>query len=510
MVTAKLFKMMKSISHVIVSASFVLSLSVPVTTISQAATPIKLSQKAVAERVMQDSAKVQETQWSFELGWLEVLKTQSKYDWATSFESGLESSQLEDFAGRANPRDQTYTSLFKIQKPLPTGTLLGFSLQRKSIKSDFAVGITPTVPDSQTQDLLGVSLEQNLWRNFFGEADRSQVKSAEFNFRSNQITREDQLQVLVLEGIRQFWKTYVKQEVFQEALSSRQRYDKLVEVVRRKSRLGYANPGEVPQLEAELEVRNQKVKEASVDYLASLDDLLTLLKLPRGSEIQFEIPEELPPSPPALTETEIEKLLPNLRVIKASDLKLEALSLAITQSESLKYPDLSLIGNWYTGGLDQSSSEATSEMLASTHPKYYVGLRFQATWGSGSTTEEIRNRRLQRQIEESKRTRSINELRDQITNSYRKVQATKAIVTSIRKQTELREKAANELQRSYQQGRTDISIVIDSLNKFFASQVSYSQANGDFQTALNEYAALRDELVVSPQMKSARSNERGQ
>ncbi|MGZ3747093.1 MAG: TolC family protein, partial [Pseudobdellovibrionaceae bacterium] len=79
--------------------------------------------------------------------------------------------------------------------------------------------------------------------------------------------------------------------------------------------------------------------------------------------------------------------------------------------------------------------------------------------------------------------------------AQRKVQTTYAAVLSTSEQKKYREKALKELSRSFSQGRTDISIYIDAMNKFSLAEVQYSQAIGNYQTALNEWAAARDELI---------------
>lgn len=53
----------------------------------------------------------------------------------------------------------------------------------------------------------------------------------------------------------------------------------------------------------------------------------------------------------------------------------------------------------------------------------------------------------------------------------------------------------NELNRSYTQGRTDIRNLIDAMNALNTTEVAHSRAVGDYFIALNEWAALRDELI---------------
>ncbi len=55
------------------------------------------------------------------------------------------------------------------------------------------------------------------------------------------------------------------------------------------------------------------------------------------------------------------------------------------------------------------------------------------------------------------------------------------------------------MQRSFNNGRVDINLLIEAMNKFFSSQVQYTRAVGDYFIALNEWAALNDELIRNPE-----------
>ncbi|MNL71977.1 hypothetical protein D3C87_1972140 [compost metagenome] len=67
---------------------------------------------------------------------------------------------------------------------------------------------------------------------------------------------------------------------------------------------------------------------------------------------------------------------------------------------------------------------------------------------------------------------------------------------SSERQRGFRDRAAKELTKTYNQGRTDISILITALNNFFNSEVVYQSAIGKYHIALNEWAAVRDELIA--------------
>jgi outer membrane protein TolC len=380
-----------------------------------------------------------------------------------------------------------------LTKLFATGTTLGVTYQRNADKYVFPTGATiPTsLPgDRVTQDVLGLSVQQNLLADFFGRADRADIRSANAQYDAAMIGRVSNLQDLVLSGIQTYWSAYVAQQTFQQTLAARSRYQKLTEAVRKKTKYGYANPGEVEQAEAELDGQEQNVKLASVNYLSSLDNLITLLRLAPGSDVRFQVPSTIPPLP-QLPSVDIEQLRP----LRTSKLNLQSAEDALKSADSRTYPNLALVGQLYTQGYDVNASDSYSEMASGTHPKFYVGLQLSYNFGSGYNDELVLNKKVGRDLAEEQLQRQRLELKDKEADLTRRVQSTYLIAQSLKSQKTWSEKAAQELTRTYNQGRTDISVLITAIDKYFQSEVDYARSIGDYQIALNQWAAFRDELI---------------
>jgi outer membrane protein TolC len=390
-------------------------------------------------------------------------------------------------------QDETFDSSISLTKLFSTGTTLGVSYERTSDKYQFAPGSTPPsqLPgDKVTQDVLGLTVQQQLLADFFGYADRADLRAAQAQFEASAISRVTNLQNVVLNAIQVYWSAYVAQQTFQQSLAARTRYQKLTDTVRKKTKYGYANPGEAEQAEAELEGQEQAVKTASVNYLASLDNLITLLRLPPGSDIKFQVPTDLPPLP-KLPGIDIEKLRP----MRTSKLNLQSAEDSLKSADSRTYPNLALVGQLYSQGYDSASSDSYSEMVSGTHPKYYVGLQLTYVFGSGYNDELVLNKRVSRDLAQAQLDSQRLQMKDQEADLTRRVQSTYLVAQSLKAQKSWSEKAAQELTRSYSQGRTDISILITAIDKYFQSEVDYARSIGDYQIALNQWAAFRDELI---------------
>lgn len=454
---------------------------------------ITLTQKSVADLILKQGSKTQEVQLKYQQFRLAPVQALSAYDWKLIADSGYDFdksvSLMTSFTQNKNKYDRYKTTL-NLQKPFTSGTVLGIELSRLSQKAEYDSAITTPPPTVQTLDYLGLTLEQSLLSNFGGRADKGNVNSAELTFEANNILHANELEDVVLQAIRQFWITYVAQENHKEAINSRDRYKKLVDAVKKKTSLGYSNPGDLPQVQAEFETREQRVRTSQTEYMTNLENLATLLNLDSKTEIKFDVPKTLD-SVPQLPSKKIEEL----REIRSQKLKLAASEESLKSAESTSHPTLNFVARAYSYGVDKSSDDSFTQMTSANRPKYYAGIKFQYNFGSDFQNENIINKRLIKNLEEVRLQRQLLELKDREQQAERKVQTTYAIALSSEKQKSFREKAAKELNTSYTQGRTDISLLINALNNFFDSEIQYTKAIGEYAIALNEWAAIRDELI---------------
>lgn len=463
---------------------------------SVSAEKITLSQSKMAEFVVQKSLNLKETDLRYEQYRYAPFIVYGNYEWKWSIESGYQVDKTESLSLIGDYRFERYKTVASISKSLITGTSLIFDVARTSQKRDgdsYAPVGSSTSAASLSQitfDSWGISVEQALWGNSFGTADRARVRAAENLYKSQNLLRSDEIQNLVLRGLRLYWGGYVAQENFKESLNARDRYQKLVGSIQRKSSLGYTLPGELNQVQAEFEARQTNIKTGSQDYLRQLETLVTFLNLPAGTEIQFDIPKSIPPIP---------KLAPksakDVRPVQSQDLKISSVEDDLKYADSNSSPKLNLVARLSATGVDESSSESMSELTRGTHPNAYVGLKLSHAFGSDVRKEEILNKKATLELERVKQQRTILEFEDRQRQAQRNAEVAFQVLESVAKQKVFREKALSELNRSYTQGRTDIRNLIDAMNALNTTEIAHTRAIGDYFIALNEWAALRDELI---------------
>lgn len=459
---------------------------------------LNLKQSDVAHLVLKQGDRATEANLRSELPRVDLARVLKDFDWFLKANTGYERSRFENLSGVGNLEDQILKSDLTLSKRWWTGTTTAVSWLRNSYRSEYnplSPGFT-VLPTEQTQDIFGVTLEQAFWRNAFGYADRRRVKAAEMDMTAAVITRAQDLQTAVLEGLRSYWTAYIAQENMRQALRSIERYEKLVSTVRRKSGLGFSAPGELPQVQAELEVRRQTVKSSSTTYLRESDRLIELLRLPVNADLVFDIPQEITP-PPKLSDVDLAKL----RRVKSQQLKTEASDQRVSSAENEEHPNLALVGQAYGSGIEERAADSVGEALSGSRPKYYVGVKFEHNFGSNVQNEETVFRKAQSELERLRLERLKLQSQNELWDFERQSRTLYAQAVSAREQVGLRERAHTEINRAYSQGRTDINFVVEALNQLFAAEVSYSRALGDYQIALASWAAGRDELIPDTDSK---------
>lgn len=454
---------------------------------------LRLSQGDVAAKVLKQSDRVVETNLRTELSRLDFAKNNQVFDWRLQGGTGYEKSQFESLTGLGNVQDEILGTQVRLEKTWWTGTVVGLEWNRNSFRSIYSA-LNPaaaTMPAERTQDIFGLTLEQPLLDNFFGASDRYRSEASSERVKSARVVRASQLQEQVLSGLRLYWRAYSSKRTLEESRSAVERYEKLVGTVRRKAGFGYSNPGELPQVESELESRKQAVNASSADHLKNLDSLCEFLGIP-SQDIEFEVALKLE-VPPALRPVETSQL----RAVRSMDSSLQSIELDRKALESKALPSLSLVGKSFASGLDEASETSFGEAVAGSKPKVYVGIKFEHSFGSQVQDEEALNQKIQWELKKIERDRKVRQIDIDLADKERQAKLTYLNVLSLEEQARLREKAMNEVVRAYSQGRTDIQNVIDITNRYIDTGVLVSKVFGDYQIVLAEWAALRDELIPS-------------
>lgn len=425
------------------------------------------------------------------------------YDLNFTAKAYYEYDEALSIYGVGNPVDRTTTISSTLSKRFATGSTLGFEYNRTSIFSTLGSFSPTTSRERANMDTMYVTLRQALWRNFFGDADRATLETADANTRIARLKREESLEDSILNSLSLYWNAYINEIQLRENNAAREKYDELVRAVRRKAGFNLSTPGELPRLEAEFEAADSRVKQSSQQYLASLDSLKTNLQMDPNEAISFPVQAQ---------EVKDIPLVPKLKAIDTSQLRPIIIAQMTMQSaerdrnvaQSNTRPKLDLVAKAGSTGVDENTEQAFSKASSGGSPTYLIGLEFEMAFDSSAFRGIRANAEATYQVANLDFKLAQDSLRDKILSVERQSIANRDSAVSSIEIVNRRAKVVKELEASYRQGRTPLVELIRAFNDLFAAQQERARAVGTYMNSLNEWAAARDELV-----QTARAGGRG-
>lgn len=453
----------------------------------------KISPDFVVERMLRESRAAKAIDLDAQGAYSAYYNTFGLYDITTLATFEYEDSRLRTISGGGNTRDQTRTWTVGASKRMPTGTVLGISYSRAHQDSIFRSGVaTSTRAPSVVYDYGTVTLSQDLLGNFFGIAERKNLRAAEQLLDSATLEKKEKQENLVLEALRLFWDTYVAKETLSEAKAQREKYQALVKEVQNKNRLGFSAPGDLPKAKAEFGAQVRNVEAASYGYVQNLNNLFTAMRVaPGGQEVEFEFSAALPPLPTMMM-PEVE----SLRAVSVNQVLFDSAELTRQAQEvSSSWPELKLVGAADFSGLDTTRARAFEHVRQGAFPRYQVGLElsyrlFSDTYRGALNQANVNSDRAFNEV-----LRVKEDLRRQISTSIEQVRSTYQAAVSASEELVEWEKAVKAQESTYRQGRLDFSQLIQDYNSYFRARLTRIRALGDYHIAIHSYEASVDRLV---------------
>jgi outer membrane protein TolC len=453
---------------------------------------IRVSPQLVVDRVLAKSTAARTAALDSEKFQYSYEQALGVFDFQLSGAVGYEHNEAQTLSGNNNPIDRTFNYNVTLAKRMRTGTTLslGFdSISQNSTLSSFSA--TTRSPDASL-DAVTFTLRQSLLQNAFGYADRMALRAEEELVKSAEDLKMEGLEGVALDGLTLFWNAYIAEQSFKANISAREKYDQLVKNVRRKAGFNLSAPGELPRLEAEFGQADSKVKSASAAYLTSIDSLFTAMKLEHkpGDEIEFDVPDELPPVPQLRP-----KAVEELRLIKVARTTVESADRTLRAVRNQNIPKLDFVARAKSTGVDEERSRAIAEMTSGGYPTYFIGVEFATALDSSLARGKVGAQQLQLEVAKTTLEKQTDGLKDILSALERQVASNYAVAKEAGDVVKARERVVRDYEASYRQGRQPLSELIRAYNELFTSQLDHARAVGQYHIALDQFAAARDELI---------------
>jgi len=444
----------------------------------------------VVDQVLKKSFQVERITWDRQWAQTELELALGRFDFTLKGNLGYEYREAEALSAMNNPIDKTLTAGLSLIKHSQFGGEFETGYRHLAQASTLSPIVTNLRDPTQALDEVYLQWRQPLWANLFGISDRLDLGVAKRVASQAELKKQESTEELVLQSLRAYWDAYVAQTQMADALSARQIYKRLIATVERRGRFGLDRGGEYAQVMADYTEADNAVKSASYTYLAKLNALELLLQTEFAEDLQFqpgELVPAVPKNPPAAKE--------NLRAVQIERMERDSAEEKSRSTRLRQRPSVDLIARVSSTGVDSRADAAYSEMISGNRPTYFVGVEFLTQLDSSTRRAiEARDRIAFHRTDTSWREAGLKIDQD-LKLFERRAEETFAVATGAIEMQKYRERTVKEQEGEYKTGRLPLRDLLQTYRMYLEAQAKKVRAIGDYHMALNELAALRDELV---------------
>ncbi|MGB2980174.1 MAG: TolC family protein [Candidatus Zixiibacteriota bacterium] len=363
-----------------------------------------------------------------------------------------------------------------------------FSSSRANLKIDPFYGF----PDSYYENQFSIAYVHPLLKNRIGFLDRLQYELKQYDIDFSDVQALENQEDFLANSAAKFldWVLLTEQKtIASDRLSLAEE-----ELARTKKKRQAHLVDQIDVIRAEDAVsigkQNQMLVESQGKSLQAELAVLSQNEELRNLSPQFDLHEveQLIPLEDAISEVKTKS-----RIIRAINIRLRQLELVRRGFDETAKPNLSLLAQLNTKNLDESFGKS----LAMDKPDALVGLQFSVPLENRTakyqvTKTDLQISQLQKQVDEVtlELSSALTHLHIQITELEEVLKLNEEQIESARQKTE-------EELKLYNQGRGDLTFVIQSRDNEEKAKLTYAQNSIFYHKLILQYRALMDELLPS-------------
>ena len=238
-----------------------------------AASLIELSLEDVSRLTLENSLDIQIAQYDVYISRTSLDDVQSIFDTIFSAEASYnrnKKAQANTFAG-SDSKGHSFS--LGLEKKLPTGTTLSLDATTAKTRTDSAFSTL----NPYNEALVELTVKQELGKNFFGLADRADIKLTKLDIENSELTSLDDIEEILYKAQKAYWKFVLKNEerlIREDILKGAK---KLYKIYHNKRSLGLVEESELLAMEALVHTRESDLAVAHLEQETAKNDLLFLL-----------------------------------------------------------------------------------------------------------------------------------------------------------------------------------------------------------------------------------------
>ena len=362
-----------------------------------------------------------------------------------------------------------------LAKEFSTGTLISLSAKTDQFNNPGA-----TYPlDQYSTGLLGIRLEQSLWKNFFGSATRLREQRQLAVNRYETLALELQKRLLLVEAESSFWDYSVAQDDLALKKENFDRSRKLSSWTSRRVSNGISDQSDLMSIRALASLRE-------LDLANAMDQMkVQELRLRENLDLAANEPTPAIVADESQVRPYFSEMANKKNIIKIDAymtyLDAQSKNLSAQEVKDALHPDLALIGGYNATSFDRNYSDMQKNMTRTDYPKSYVGVSL--SWQFDTDAKSSQLAAAQKSALAAQMIADRNSLigRDAWLEHVRRYEVAKNNVLTMEKIAEFQRARARAEQDKFSKGRTVTLNVVTAETDAATAEVAYMTAKSNLR-----------------------------
>lgn len=370
----------------------------------------------------------------------------------------------------ADKRDTTISTV-GLSKSFSTGTTLGVTAE--TYKYEYEQPVTPG-NNGYFRGGLGVSLQQSLWKDFFGVGTRLRQDRQAATNKLETLSYELQRRTALIEVESDYWDYLVAQEDLKFKQANLDRAKKLETWTANRVSNGISDRPELLQVRA---LRSSRELE-----LANAEEAIKARAIKMRENLDYGPTEPLPELTSDFSQMRpyVSQLTGKENIVRI-DTYLSSLEAEVTEKvaeetvNSLR-PDLTLVGRYNTSSYALDHAEMQRNIGKTDRPVTYVGLTFSWFFGSDAVGAQLSSAKKQALAAKYRAEQAQRQSENAWQEHLRQYELAKQNVQTLEKIAQYQRDRSREEQSRFSKGRTITLNVVNAETESAEAEVNYLRA----------------------------------
>ena len=331
----------------------------------------QLSLEETTELALVNNFDIQLTKYDTWIARTDKKVAQSIYDTVLEAEIKYRNDQRKQSSTLAGTKALDNDYNLGVSKLLPTGTTVSVDMTNNRSWTDSTVASSALTHDST----LGVTIEQDLGKNFFGIRNRGDVKVTLVDIENTEYTTLDKIEQSIAEVQKAYWDLVLEIELvkIQEEMVAEAK--KLYDLNQEKLKDGLVEIPEAIASEANYKSRKNTLLLVQNSVKAKTNILKLLLNIEEDVDIEPTENFDLSANGKEEVLLALKKAFENRQDYKKANKEIESKDIKLTMKKNNMWPEINLTATLEQNGLGDHFKHAVTQITEENNPDFFAGLK---------------------------------------------------------------------------------------------------------------------------------------